>query len=162
MLEIKTERPGLVLRQFRPEDSGPLFALIDCNRPHLSQRGDDTAAKYPDYASVLRSITHPKNPKKLRFGIWDGGTLVGMVGLTPRGKGACETGGWTGSEFCNKGYASTTRTVLARFALIRLGFRRVVAKTHPNNEPSQAMLRKAGYRLVRRTEKAHHFAFVRH
>lgn len=159
-LIIPTKRNGVVLKQLIPADAKPYFMLVDRDRPHLSQHGDKTASKYPDEASVLRSITYPRNPKKIRFGIWDGDTFVGMVGLTPLGKGVCETGGWTGSGFCRHGYASVTRNALANYAIKRLGYKRVIAKAHPDNVASREMLLKAGYRHVRCTKTSCYFAFV--
>lgn len=156
---IRISRSEVFLKQLISDDAKEYFNLLNKDRPHLSQHDDTTAQKYPTVESVLKSITHPQNPKKLRFGIWDGDTFVGMVGLTPLRKGVCETGGWTGSKFCRKGYASITRRGLAKYAMHKLGYKRVIAKTHPNNTPSQSMLLKAGYRRVRRTKKFHYFVF---
>lgn len=156
---IPTARAGLVLKQLVPSDAAQYFALIEEDRAHLSQHEDETAHKYPTEASVRESIVSPENPKKMRFGIWDDTTFVGMVGLTPHSKVVCETGGWTGAKFCRKGYASITRRALAEYALQKLGYRRVIAKTHPNNIASQRMLVKAGFRPVKRTSLSHYFAF---
>ena len=60
---------AISLRQFSPADTNAIFELIDRNRGHLSQFGDETAAKYPTGKSVLDIITNPKNPGKLRFGM---------------------------------------------------------------------------------------------
>ena len=79
---ISTIEAGLVLRTYTPEDAETVFALIDRNRQHLSQHGDETAKKYPDLASFLQSITHPANPNKIRLGIWKGETPVGSINLT--------------------------------------------------------------------------------
>ena len=115
-LVIRTSRDSVILRQLIPADARQYFELLDQDRPHLSQHDDRTADKYLDEASVLQSITNPDNPRKLRFGIWDGATFVGMIGLTPLRASVCETGGWTGKEFCRKGYAAVTRKALATYA----------------------------------------------
>lgn len=161
---IQTEQRGhlgVVLKQLIPEDANPYFLLVNKSRAHLSQYGDSTAKKYPTKESVLKSITNPVNPKKLRFGIWDGGIFVGMVGLTPLQHGICETGGWTGEEFCRKGYGTATRRALATYALEELKYKRVIAKTHPNNISSQKMLLKAGYKRTKRTKIFYYFVFVK-
>lgn len=157
---IPTPRPGLMLLQLIPTDAEAYFALLDEDRAHLSQYGDNTAAKYPTVDAVRESIVHPQNPEKLRFGIWDGGTFVGMVGLTPLGHGVCETGGWTGKRFIRRGYGTVTRLALARYALDTLGYRHVLAKTHPDNLASQGMLERAGFRLARRHRTSYHYFFV--
>lgn len=159
-LVIKTRQRGLTLSLLAWPDAERYYDLLREDRAHLSQFGDLTSKKYPTLESVRDSIVNPPNPRKLRFGIWDRGVFVGMVGLTPRGHGVCETGGWTGKRFCNLGYGSATRRSLAKYALHHLGFRRVIAKTHPGNVPSKNMLLKAGFRLVRRTKKSHYFVFV--
>lgn len=158
-LIIATPRHGLTMKQLVPTDAKFYFALVHEDRAHLSQHDDRTAKRYPTLASVRDSIINPRNPKKLRFGIWGRRTFVGMVGLTPRGHGVCETGGWTGKRFCRRGYATVTRRALARYALNHLGYQRVIAKTHPNNIASQRMLKRAGFRLVRRTKKSYYFTF---
>lgn len=156
---ICTSKPEVTLKQLIRSDAKAYFLLIDKSRDHFSQYEDITAKKYPNEKSVLESILHPANPKKLRFGIWDGETFVGMVGLTHLKNGSCETGGWTGKEFCRKGYGMITRFTLARYALEELGYKRVIAKTHPQNIPSQKMLQKAGFRCTYRTKKFYYFVF---
>ena len=159
-LVIKTSRDGLVLKQLMPDDASAYFELLDEDREHLSQHNDKTAKKYPYEAIVRDSIMSPSNPYKMRFGIWDGDTFVGMVGLKPLGNRIGETGGWTGKRFCRMGYATVTRRALATFAIKKLGYRRIVAETHPKNTESQEMLIKVGFKLVERRDDSHHFIFV--
>ena len=149
----------ITLKKLIPEDSVNYFDLLDKNRDHLSQYGDITANKYPNEESVFQSIINPINPRKIRFGIWVNDTFVGMVGLTPLQHRSCETGGWTGKEFCRKGYGVITRTALAKYAIEKLGYKRVIAKTHPKNAPSQGMLIKAGYRRTYRAKEFYYFVF---
>lgn len=156
---IETDKWLLMLRQLVSADAEHYFKLLDANRAHLSQHGDVTAQKYPDLESVRKSIDNPEDPKRLRFGIWESFVFVGTVRLTPLGKGVCETGGWTGAEFCRRGYGVLTRRALAEYALNKLKFRRVIARTHPENMASQGMLAKAGFKRFRRTKENHYFAF---
>lgn len=143
-LEIHTERPGLILRQFTPEDARPLFELIDRNREHLSQYLDDTSDKYPDYESVLLSMIDPSTPEKLRFGVWDGDVLVGTVNLLPNNRSAV-LGYWIGAEYTKNGYATEAAKALCQYATDVLGFAWLMAFVHKSNFTSQNVLRRCGF-----------------
>ncbi|HEY4963340.1 MAG TPA: GNAT family protein [Candidatus Saccharimonadales bacterium] len=60
----------ILLRQVTPEDSQTMFDLIDRNRDHLSQHGDDTAGNYTTPESVAER-NELQGDNELRFGIWD-------------------------------------------------------------------------------------------
>ena len=141
---IETERQGLHLRQFIPEDAQPLFELIDQNRPHLSQYLDDTAAKYPDYNSVRESILNHPNPEKLRFGLWDVDVLVGMVHLRPMNQIA-ELGYWIGSQYTGKGYVTTAARALCAYGFQELNLSSIIAFVHKDNQASQNVLKRCGF-----------------
>lgn len=154
-MEIKTRKPieiladstGVRLKQFTTGDSQAIFGLIDRNRSHLSQFGDTTAEKYKTIESVEESISNPKNPDRLRFGIWDNGVLVGSVNLTPddddKTKG--EIGYYLGSEFTGKGYMIKAVTTLTEFAFKNLGYKEIYGKVHKDNIGSQKVLLKSGF-----------------
>lgn len=146
-LILATSREGVVLRQFVEADAVPLFALVDRNRPHLSQWDDQTSAKYPDLASAQASINAPRNPKKLRFGIWEGDVLVGTVNLTPHSNELAEVGYWVGREFGKRGLATIATVALVRYARRAMRFRRITAATVPANIASRKVLLKAGFRI---------------
>ncbi len=148
-LEIKSLGKRIVLRQFTPEDAKEIFELIDRNRGHLSQFGDDTSEKYPTYESVLASIVRPKNPKRLRFAIRTAGTggFLGSINLTPdednpqRG----EVGYYMGSEHQGKGLATEATKMLCDDAFGELGYTELYAKIHPENKASQKVVIKTGF-----------------
>jgi len=73
----------LRLLQYTLEDTDHIFSLIDRNREHLSQHEEPTARKYQEKETVYESIANPKNPLRLRFGIWDGDIFVGGINLEP-------------------------------------------------------------------------------
>lgn len=137
----------MTLRQFRTADAGALFELIDANREHLSQNDDDTAVKYPTPDSVYRSILFPKNPKRLRLGIWVKETLVGSANLTLREDDprAAEIGYWLGQSYCGRGYATRAVKALIVYAREHLGFKRFSARTGQRNQRSADVLRRAGF-----------------
>jgi RimJ/RimL family protein N-acetyltransferase len=145
---IPTERVGVRLQQFTVGDVPPLFALIDSNREHLGQRNDITARKYPNLRSVRRSIVRPKDPSRLRFGIWDGDTLVGSINLTPRvADGGAEIGYWVGQEYGRRGYATVAVKALSSYGFLKFG-RPIFCRIHRNNENSCGIMRKTDFCYV--------------
>ena len=149
-LRINTSREDVVLLQFLPQDAQTLFDLIDRNRAHLSQNGDQTAANYPDYESVRLSIDMPKNPKRLRMGIWTDDTLTGTINMTP-GKtyGSHEIGYWVGGEFCGEGLATLATKAMIEYAR-SIGLWQVYASARMENTASQTVLQKAGLSYIGR------------
>lgn len=154
-MERKTRKPieiligstGIRLKQFTHSDSQAIFELIDRNREHLSQFGDTTAEKYKTVESVEESISNPKNPNRLRFGIWDNGVLVGSVNLTPEedDKTKGEIGYYLGAEFKGKGYMIKAVTTLTEFAFKNLGYKEIYGIVHLENFASQQVLKKSGF-----------------
>lgn len=148
-LEIKSTGERIQLRQFTPADAREIFELIDGNRDHLSQLGDETAQKYPTYESVLESIVKPKNPKRLRFAIrtTDEGEFLGNINLTPdednpqRG----EVGYYMGSEYQGKGFSTEAVNMLCDFAFGELKYKELYAKVHSDNKASQRVLTKTRF-----------------
>ena len=147
-LQLKTTRKGVVLRQFSARDAHPLFALISANRKHLSQFGDQTARKYPEYLSVWLSIITPDHREKLRLGIWLGERLAGTINLLPKADGNAELGYWIGGEFCGKGLATLATISLTKYAYVTLGHKMVTAHVHKDNLASLRVLEKAGFATV--------------
>lgn len=146
-IEILVRSTGIKLKQFSIGDSEAVFKLIDRNRSHLSQFGDTTAEKYKTIESVEESISNPKNPDRLRFGIWDNGVLVGSVNLTPddNDKTKGEIGYYLGSEFTGKGHMIKAVTNLTEFAFKNLGYKEIYGKVHKDNIGSQKVLLKSGF-----------------
>ncbi len=144
---ITLEAEGLVLKQFTPEDAQVIFDLIDRNREHLSQNGDQTSEKYPTLESVLESITHPSNPNRLRFGIWENGTYVGTINLTiqetQEGKEA-EIGYYLGKEFEGRGYMTKAAKRIVQYSLDELQLNEVHAWLNRNNSRSAETIKRAG------------------
>jgi RimJ/RimL family protein N-acetyltransferase len=136
---------GIRLRQFTEADVEELFWLIDESRIHLSQFDDPTAGKYPDLARVQESIINPKNPDRLRFGIWDEDVLVGSINITPRRRGRAEIGYWLGAGYVGLGYMTKATEAIVEYGATQLGYKEIIAKTHPRNTDSMAVLRRAGF-----------------
>jgi len=146
LIEIPARDAGIILRQFSLADAPHLFALINRNRPHLSQFGDITAEKYKTLESVERSITNPLNYDRLRFGIWNNnGELVGSINLTPDENYSkrAEIGCYLGSEYTGKGYALNATLALCNWAFNNRKIDEVYAKVDTENPNSPKVLLKA-------------------
>jgi len=147
-LEISAKHFGITLRQFSLGDAADIFQLIDRNRAHLSQPGDNTADKYQTIESVEESIRNPQNPGRLRFGVWNNNNqIVGSINLTPDEdnpkKG--EVGYYLGSEFTGNGYMTNALLTLSTYALNQLGLKELYAKVNPQNSASPKVLLRAGF-----------------
>ncbi|MDB4992457.1 MAG: sle [Parcubacteria group bacterium] len=145
---IPTNHQDLVLRQLTVEDAGLMFRLIDRNRSHLSQYGENTSSKYPTIESAIFSVTHPENPDKLRFGIWLEETFVGSAGLTPPHPLFSDGGSlgyWLGSEYTGQGIATAASEALLRYANVVLHWPRIFARVHTDNHKSRAVLERSGF-----------------
>lgn len=149
LVEISSPDDVIILKPFTLADVKEIFELIDRNRDHLSQNGEDTAEKYPTLESVEKSISNPSNPKRLRFAIRNfEGELVGSINLTPLDskpkKG--EIGYYLGGEFTGKGYASRAVEALTNYGFNNLGYEEIFGMVANTNIPSLNVLKKAGYK----------------
>ena len=138
----------VLLRQYALEDAKKAFELIDRNREYLSQFGDETASKYPVLELFEESIRNPKNPNRLRFGIWNAeGILVGSINLTPDVDDAQkgEIGYYLGKEFQGNGYMRRAVETLMNYAFNVLNYRELYGKVVKGNIASENVFVKLGY-----------------
>jgi RimJ/RimL family protein N-acetyltransferase len=148
-LSISTERQSTFLRQLSSEaDDLAYFNAIDANRAHLSQFGDETAAKYPTLEAVIEARLHPSNPGKLRFGIWNKDTFVGSINLTPDEYNGAEIGYWLDERHTGNGYATLAARALGKYG--RKRYSMVYANVTEGNVASEAVLERAGYQMLAR------------
>jgi len=150
---------NIVLRPYSPADIDAIFNLIDRNRKHLSQYGDDTSYKYPTRESVAESIENSLNPNKLRLGIWvRGTTYVGAINLAPFSPRKAELGGYLGEEFQGNGYVTRSVERVVSHAMGKGGFDLgVLAKVHMDNAASRSVLKRCGFRNLGKRDNASHF-----
>lgn len=147
-IEITAPDGHVSLRQFSLEDSEEMFALIDSSRDHLSQFGDETAAKYPTLASFQDSITNPSNPQRLRFGIRNrAGQLVGSINLTPEKLDPTtgEIGYYLGKYETGNGYAVAAVRALSDYAFTKRGYETLYGVVAAGNKDSVKVLENAGF-----------------
>lgn len=159
--EILSQDREICLSPMSLEDTAELFALIDSNRPHLSQFADDTAQKYPTLASLQESVTFPANPKKLRYVIRNKeGVIVGSINLTPipGEQRSGEVGYYLGAQHQGRGYMTRAVQTLTAYAFQTLGYDVLSGTVHNENLPSARVLLKAGYQQI---GKAHDFIVYR-
>ncbi|MCL4353554.1 GNAT family N-acetyltransferase [Patescibacteria group bacterium] len=124
--------------------------MIDRNREHLSQHGENTSDKYKTLGDVEESIIHPNpdKPFRLRFGIWnDKGQFVGSINITPETDNSrkAEIGYYLGSEFTGQGYMSNAALTLSSWAFLYDGVDEIYGVVHKDNAASAKVLMKAGY-----------------
>lgn len=150
-IEIVSEDGQITLHQLTPPDAAELFAVLNESRDHLSQVHsgvqDDTADKYPTEQSMLYSITHPKDPRRMRFGIRNTeNKMVGSINLQPQDDPTeAEVGYWIGQPHGGQGYTRKAVETLVPYALSSLGYDRIKAVVLEGNTPSIKVLERAGF-----------------
>lgn len=132
----------LTLKQFVEEDADAIFALIDRNRAHLSQHGDNTAERYPTKHALVEQIRDPLDLRKLDFGIWTSDVVAGSVSLCSGNDRRAEITCYLGEEFEGKGYATRAVRRLVEYAF-ETGTNVVWAKLVEGNK-SQRILDRIG------------------
>ena len=133
------------LRQLTVADSEAHFDLIDRNRAHLSQHGDDTSEKYPTLESVQERNAVEKDGE-YRFGIWfDNQTMLGVVKLTEVSPECTEVGYWLGEQYQGSGIMTESVETVRDYAINTRGYKEVIAWIEESNIPSRAVVRRLGF-----------------
>ncbi len=167
---VTTSQRDVVLIPFVPAVAQQLFELIDRNRDHLSQLGDDTSARYPDCESVLRSITHPQ-PGRSRFGVWysdEHPILIGTVNMQSHEVrwlldpyDSFELGYWIGVQYCGRNFATVAVRAIVEHIRVRFGPAYITAQAHRENFASHRVLEKANfYANSLRTSRSDYILFT--
>lgn len=149
---IPTEREGVVLRELTEADDAVYQESYDYSRPEISVFDETGPFNYRTVEQVRESREKAKASGKLRLGIWDGDTFVGMVGRTPLGNEA-EVGYWLDSRHTGKGYATIATRAVVQYDGDR--FDTVFAKVNEGNDKSIAVLERAGFKEVARQAGQH-------
>ncbi len=154
---LRTER--LTLRPLRAEDAAELHRLV--NDWEVAKTLARVPFPYPRaladewIASTRVEMAEGRAWHLAIVGIEHGGTpeerevLVGCVGLTcDAARKSAELGYWVGRRYWGHGVAPEAAGRLARWALANLGIERLVASALMENQRSQAVLRRIGFREV--------------
>lgn len=149
--EIATARSGVVMRQLSRIDDAIYFESYNFSRPEIIRFEPEAAARYLTLEDVAASHDTNQLKNRVRYGIWDGGTYVGMFGQTEIGD-EVEVGYITDSRHTGKGYATlATQTMVEVDHAI---YDRIFAKVAVGNDASIAVLQKCGFvEIVRDTEE---------
>jgi 8-oxo-dGTP diphosphatase len=154
---LRTER--LAIRPLRAEDAADLHRLV--NDWDVAKTLARVPFPYPrDLADEWIASTHAQRAEGHAWhlaitGVEHAGTpeeaevLVGCVGLTlDQSRKEGELGYWVGRRFWGHGVGPEAAGRLARWALANLGIERLVASALVENERSQAVLHRIGFRRV--------------
>lgn len=139
---LKTADKNVHLRVLEAQDAQVFFDAVDANRDHLSQFQGIVSRQYPDIDSVLTEILQPKNPKRIRFGIWSSDTFVGSISVTPKEDGA-HLGYWVDSRHTGKGYATLAVEAICEFYLPI--YSTIKGKVVFGNVNSEGVLKRCGF-----------------
>ncbi|MCF7917983.1 GNAT family N-acetyltransferase [Candidatus Gracilibacteria bacterium] len=160
-LIILTER--FVLRPLRKGDIAILFEKTSRN---------SELAKYlkwdpPKTLEEAQKLFLPKKKDMIRWGIFWKNQFVGCVSLLniirslgSREINAAEMGYWILPEFCGQGCATEAAKYMIRFGFQVLKLHKIMASCTVENEPSNRVLEKLGFRFVG-TRKDHYFKYNR-
>jgi RimJ/RimL family protein N-acetyltransferase len=144
---IPTDIPNMRLVAISPDDADVYYALVDCNRRHLTQHVDWTDLGETTPESVRESLHTPDGPTT-QFGIWLDGQLIGRADLNPRTPGNFVLGYWLGSQFTGKGYAKAACKALIAYGKAELGATTIYAGVTKGNTRSEAVLSRLGFQAV--------------
>lgn len=147
---VLTER--LEIRCWEPADAEPLTAAILRNREHLSPWLPFAAAETGDVDEKIALLRRFRGLFDLGedfvYGAFDreSGAVVGGSGLHPRSPGGLEIGYWIDRERTGRGLATELAGALTRVGIEHVGTARIDIRCEPENGPSQAVVRKLGFR----------------
>lgn len=146
-LTLQTAIPGLRLIELLPDDEVAYYALVDCNRAHLTQHGDYLDLGEATLETVADDLTDPEN-RNARFGVWLGDQLIGRVDLNPRTAEDFVLGYWLGEEYTGQGFATAACAALIAYGQEVLGARTMWAGVTKGNVKSEAVVQRLGFQEV--------------
>lgn len=145
--------PRLQLRELTLHDDEFILQLLN-EAPFLRFIGDKGVRTLSDAREYI--MQGPiASYRQFGFGLYlmslrDGGTAVGICGLVKReALEDVDLGFALLSRYCSRGYAVEAAAAVLAFGRERLGLRRIVAITAPDNFASIAVLEKVGFGFER-------------
>jgi RimJ/RimL family protein N-acetyltransferase len=146
-VRLPTALEGVELRELTVDDADEYFALVQRSAVHLTARGDyrdEVAATHADVVAMLATRTE----LPLRFGVFDGGALVGRVDLVPVDPPRFGLGYWLGEGVTGRGIATNAVGALLDHARTVLGATDIFAGITHGNVASEAVVTRLGFARV--------------
>jgi len=144
--QLLTQTPGLILRRLTAADADAYYAMVDCNRAHLSQYGDYQAEKVATLDWVISELSPPSI--NFRYGIHLGDRMIGRVDLVPVAHLHYTIGYWLRRDSTGRGYAIAACTTVIEYARTALSATDIFAGVTHGNHRSIALLKRLGFRPV--------------
>jgi RimJ/RimL family protein N-acetyltransferase len=142
------EAEGVTLRPWAEADAPALAALADCRAIWLNLR-DRFPHPYrlADAEAWVRFCAAHAGPP-LDFALYEGGRLVGGIGVEPQSdvdRLTGEIGYWVGEAHWGRGIATRALRAASLYAFSTLGLERLEASVFEWNPASARVLEKAGF-----------------
>ena len=153
-LYIETER--LILRQWQISDIKTLINLT--GQKHIEHWMPDWR-EYDKHAKswIEMVLSHYKSNNPMdKFVSWaitlkKCNKLIGQIAIgcfDKLGEKELSIGYWLGMEYTNCGYMTEAVNAVTNFAYKKYGYDHIIATIQPENLPSNAVIKKAGYKLI--------------
>ena len=143
----KTElhTPRLVLKPLATEHSEAIAALLEDGRVAKTVSNIPFPYTIADAEWFVSHVSGEEAPSIVRAIIRrSDGTIIGCIGVEPKGDDEAEFGYWLGEAYWGEGYATEAAQVIVADAMDRLGMREVRAAVYPRNPASRRVLLKCG------------------
>jgi len=147
---LKTNQPGLTLRQLTPADAPTLFDLVQSNRTHLTARGNyatQVAASVEAIAAELSAVD-----QSTCFGIFHDATLIGRIDLVAVDPPRYSLGYWLSASHTGQGFATAAAQAAIEFAFNQSAATDIFAGVTHGNDRSVALLRRLGFDAIEQFE----------
>lgn len=138
---------GVEVRAYEMDDVETIFTLVDAERERLRMwlPWVDAVRTLDDERDWLAGILTKENPSEEAFGIWDGGTFAGGIGLSfDRLNDNGDIGYWLGAAFEGRGLVTRACRGLIAHGFER-GLHRISIHAAPANERSRAVPERLGF-----------------
>lgn len=154
-LRLPTGIPGVILQELLPADPSAWIDLVDRNRAHLTEFGDDTLPPHT-IEDVNRWLSSSRDVD-LRMGTWRDSELMGFVELShlSHAKGGeallsespngWALGYWIGTDYIRKGYTTAACRSLMEYARSKLHAKEFWSGARTGNVASVAVLERLGF-----------------
>ena len=157
-LEIKISLTT-VLRTFVEAEAPLLFQLTDANRAYLKRWLPwlDSCTQQVDSLAFIRGASKAQNENKaLSFGIWDGGSLVGVISYNSIkwDERAANIGYWLSEKAQGRGIATQTTKALINYAFQIRGLKKLTISCAEENKRSTGVPERLKMKLSGRLERA--------